>query len=156
MWLAILTKLKHQSHAVHWISERVGNLAMQANLLAILEQASSTHYTNEQATRVQDLLAEVQAAGTRVGAQVLFVFAPEKMQVLSRPRERLRGAAFVERVATQVGAAFVDFTPRLLAEQDLDRIYLPTIGTWRAPGYQLAAEVLSDKLSELGWIDQRD
>src|SRR4029434_10163166 len=38
-WLTSLYWLKHRSHVVHWASERVGQAALQANLLGDLENA---------------------------------------------------------------------------------------------------------------------
>lgn len=127
---------------------------MRADLLADLERASGTYFSAEQASRVRDLLAQIHAESSRLGARTLFVFAPEKMQVLPRPHERLRAAELVAGVAEQTGAAFVDLTPHLVAEPDLGRFYLPTVGTWRAPAYALTAAVLDQAIAQLGWIDE--
>jgi lysophospholipase L1-like esterase len=152
-WLTILNWLKHRSHLVHWVSERLGHAAMRANLLATLEQASSSHFSDEDAERAQELLAGIHAVGSRVGAPTLFVFAPEKMQVLARPQVPLRAASVVAAVAEETGAAFLDLTSVLAEQEDLERLYLNTVGTWKRPAYQLAAESVTRKIIALGWID---
>jgi hypothetical protein len=151
-WLSALNWLKHRSQAVYWISERVGQLAMKLNLLSGLEQASSSHFNDVQARQVQELLTRIQAAGEGVGAHTLFMFAPEKMQVMARQQPPLRAATLVESVAGQTGSGFIDLTPLLLTE-DVDRLYVRTVGTWKAPAYRLAAEAVTKHIVERGWID---
>jgi len=151
-WLIALNWLKHRSHAVYWISERAGQLAMQLNLLSTIEQASSNHFSNAQALQVQELLAQIQNVGEGVEAHTLFLFAPEKMQVMARQRPPLRAATVVEAVAEQTDSGFLDLTPFLLAE-DADRLYVRTVGTWKAPAFRLAAEAVTNHIVERGWID---
>ena len=151
-WLITLDWLKHRSHAVNWISERTGQVAMQLNLLSELEQASSSHFSDAQARQVQELLTQIQAVGEGAGAHTLFLFAPEKMQVIGRQQPPLRAAMLVEAVAEQTGSGFLDLTPLLLAE-NVDRLYLQTVGTWKAPAYRLAAKAVTNHIVEHGWID---
>lgn len=151
-WLIALNWLKHRSHAVNWISERAGQMAMKWGLLSDLEQASSDHFTDRQARLVQDLLVQIQAVAEDAGAYTLFVFAPEKMQVIARQQPPLRAATLVEAVAEQTRSGFLDLTPFLLAG-DVDRLYASTVGTWKAPAYRLAAEAVTNHIVEHGWFD---
>jgi hypothetical protein len=127
-------------------------MAMKWGLLSDLEQASSDHFTDHQARLVQDLLIRIQAVAEDAGAYTLFVFAPEKMQVIARRQPPLRAATLVEAVAGQTRSGFLDLTPFLLAG-DVDRLYASTVGTWKAPAYRLAAEAVTNHIVEHGWLD---
>ena len=151
-WLIALNWLKHRSHAIYWISERAGQMAMQLNLLSDLEQSSSSHFSDIQALQVQELLTQIHAVAEGVGAHTLFLFVPEKMQVIARQQPPLRAAELVGKVAEQTGSGFLDLTPFLLAE-NADRLYLSTVGTWKAPAYRLAAEVVTNYIVEDGWVE---
>jgi len=153
-WLSLLNAWKHRSHALHWISERAGALAMRAGLLADIEQASGTHFTPDAADLAQSLLADIQRVAARAGARTLFVFVPEKMQVLAAGEKPLRAARLVEAAANSTGAAFLDLTPRLRDPSISNRVYYDTVGTWRPHGYEIAAAAVYDALEGLGWIDE--
>ena len=151
-WLTVLKWLKHRSHLVHFVSERVGQAVMRANLLADLEQASSTHFSDEQARLTRELLAKMAAVGEEVGARTLFVFAPEKMQVLPRLEPPLRAAGVVAAVAETTGSAFLDLTPRMVEHEEVERLFLNSVGTWRPETYRLAADAIAKEIIALGWI----
>jgi hypothetical protein len=153
-WLTTLNRLKHRSHAIHWLSERVGTVVMHAGLLSNLERASSSHFSDEQAARARAVLIEMHTVGDRLGARTLFVFAPEKMQVYARLEPPLRAAAVVADVAQTTGSWFLDLTALLLAHEDVERLYLTTVGTWRSEGYQLAADAVTNEIIALGWIHE--
>ncbi len=153
-WLTSIHWLKHRSHLAHWVSERAGQAAIRANLIAALEQASSTHFSDEQARRSRDLLVEFHAAAERVGARTLFVFVPERIQVLTRPQEELRAAGLVAAAADATGSGFLDLTPILTKQEDVESLYLTWIGTWRPRTYRLAAEAVTQKILALGWLDE--
>jgi hypothetical protein len=153
-WLTLLYWLKHRSHLVHWVSERAGQVALRANLVADLERASSTYFSDEQARRARDLLVEFHAAAEAVGARMLFVFIPERMQVLARPKEQLRAAGVVAAAADEAGSGFLDLTPMLTKQEGVESPYLHWIGTWRPRTYHLAAEAVTQKIRALGWLGE--
>jgi len=128
-FLVFVNTWKHRSHLVNQVSERVGSLLMRLGLLARVERASGTYFGPEQAERSQQLLAEIERVATGAGARTLFLFVPEKMQVLGGDAKPLRAARLVEQVARNTGAGFVDLTnvlrdpalqaPLLVAEERL-------------------------------------
>jgi hypothetical protein len=144
--------LKHRSHLAHWVSERAGQMALQANLIADLENASSTHFSDEQARRARDLLVAFHSVAETVGAPMLFVFVPERMQVLAGPKEELRAAKVVADAARETGSAFLDLTPMLAQQENPKDLYLKWIGTWRPPTYRLAADTVAKMILDLGWV----
>jgi len=152
-WLTSIYWLKHRSHLVHWVSERAGQAALQANLIGDLENASSNHFSDEQAQRAHELLIEFSNVAQGVGAPTLFVFVPERMQVLARPTEELRAARVVASAADQASSSFLDLTPTLVKQEDLKSLYLHWIGTWTPGTYQLAADAVTQKIVELRWLD---
>ena len=83
---------------------------------------------------------------------MLFIFIPERMQVLARPKEELRAAAFVAEAADETDSGFLDLTPLLAEQEDVRSLYLRWIGTWRPPTYRLAADAVTQKIVALGWI----
>lgn len=151
-WLTSIYWLKHRSHLAHWVSERAGQVALQANLIADLENASSTHFSDEQARRAHDLLVEFHSVAKTVGAPMLFVFVPERMQVLAGPKEELRAAKVVAQAAHETGSEFLDLTGMLLQQENPKELYLKWIGTWKPPTYGLAASTVAKTILGLGWV----
>ena len=128
LWLRTLASIKHHSHLVHWSSQRVGPFLMRIDVLGDLERASSSHFSEDEVRRTRQLLAEIHAIAARLGARMLFVFVPERMQLLARPTEPLRAAEAAREAARETGAAFVDLTPILVS--DVQRLYWFEIGVW--------------------------
>ncbi len=153
-WLVFLDWLKHRSHVARWASERAGNLAMRTNLLSGLEQASSAHFSDADAQFVKTQFAEIEAVGAALGASTLFLFAPEKMQVLPGEKVPVRAAGVVMAVARETGAGFLDLTAMLVEHPDPESLFLTWIGTWRPETYRLAAALVAEKLVALGWIGE--
>ena len=60
----------------------------------------------------------------------------------------------VTAVAQETGAGFLDLTPMLVEHADPASLYLAWIGTWRPETYQLAAQLVAQKLAALGWIGE--
>ena len=125
---------------------------MRIDVLGDLERASSSHFSEDEVRRTRQLLAEIHAIAARLGARTLFVFVPERMQLLARPTEPLRAAEVVREAARETGAAFVDLTPILVS--DVQRLYWFEIGVWNEAGHRLVAEVLAQEIGALGWIDE--
>ncbi len=152
-WWQVLYWLKHRSHLVHLLSERAGSLAMRTGALSLadLEHASSAHFTDEDAARVKALLGEIRARAGELGAPMLVVFAPEKMQVLAGSASPLPAAEVVRAAAREAGAAFVDLTPQLLAQPRPSELYFDQEGHWRASGHDVVAKIVADEIERLGW-----
>jgi hypothetical protein len=127
---------------------------MRANLLIKLEQASSSHFSDAEAQLVEAQLAQIQALGATLGAHTLFLFAPERMQVMSREETPVRAAGVVMAVARKTGAGFLDLTPMLVEHADPESLYLTWIGTWRPEAYRLAAQLVAQKLAALAWVGE--
>jgi hypothetical protein len=152
-WLRLLNAVKHRSHLVHWISERAGGLLMGIGVLGDMERASSSHFSEEEGRRARELLAEVQAIGARLGARSMFVFAPERMQVVARPTTPLPAAEVVKEAAHEASAGFVDLTPLLVSNAEDPPLYRMEVGMWTEAGHRRVAEALAKEIDALGWIE---
>ena len=147
--------LKHRSHLVHLVSERVGSLAMRTGLLGDWEKASSSHFTAEESETTQSVLREISAAAGRMEAKTMFLFAPEKLQVLGGLAPPLRAARVIEEVAQTTDAAFVDLSYPWASENDVSRLFLEEGGHWTVEGNDFVASVLAHEIEDLGWLDKQ-
>ncbi len=153
IWLRVVNWLKRKSHLAYLVSERVGYLVMRAGLSPQLERLSSGEYfTEDDGRRATDLLVEISRVAERLGAKTLFVFAPDKLQLLSRAMNPLRAATVVQVAALEAGVPWVDLTPELVRRGDFDEIYFVEDGHWTPKGHEQVAQVLTERISDLGLL----
>lgn len=145
-WTIWLNRVKHHSHLLRLISENTGRVLMRAGWLSSLESVSSEYFDCEQAKTARRLLAEVASISNRHGAHVVFLFAPEKMQVLAKPSTELRAARLVREVAESADAGFVDLTPGSVAQDDVESLFSKAEGWWTVAGHRMIASLLLDEI----------
>ena len=152
-WLRQVYRLKQKSHFFHLASERAGYFLSQAGLLARLEKSSSEYFDEEDAERARNLLIEINHVVERLGADILFVFVPEKMQLLSKPKAILRAANVVRSAAAEAGAPWVDLTSSLTSMPDINELYFVQDAHWTSKGHLYVAQVLTERIIQLGLLD---
>ena len=146
--------LKHHSHLIHLASERAGLIAMRAGVLADWERASSSYFTDEDSQLTEDLLTELGLVANRLGASVVFLYAPEKMQVLAGVEELLADAQVVASAADRSGAAYLDLTHAIVTDLEPSRFFLKEEGHWTAAGNELIASHLAKEIVSLGLLEE--
>jgi lysophospholipase L1-like esterase len=156
IWLALPEWLRKKSHLANLISERAGYLAMRAGLLAKLERRSSQYFSEEDGRRARDLLIEIAQVAEQLDAETLFVFAPDKLQLLTKPKNTLRAATVVQAAASVAGAPWIDLTPELVERVDFDELYFVRDGHWTPKGNAWVAEVLTERIGDLGLLRARE
>ena len=149
IWLNALNRLKRKSHLVHLVSNRLGYLAMRTGLLASLERSSSKYFTEEDGARTKDLLIQIARVSEAIGAKTLFVFVPDKIQILSKPKDPLRAAFVVQAAARETNSPWVDLTPELVKRDDLDSLYFVQDAHWSPNGNKWVAQFLANKIDAL-------
>ncbi len=154
VWLTLLNRAKHRSHLVRLLSETAGQALMRANMLSPLESVSSNFFSGEEAETAKQLLTEVAALATQANANTLFVYAPEKMQVLAKPATELRAAELVREVAESVGAGYVDLTPASVARNNIEAQFSKAEGYWTVSGHQMIASQLFQEIVDKRLIDE--
>lgn len=152
VWLRIVEWLKQRSHLAHLVSNRVGNFLMRIGLFDELERSSSSYFTEEDGRRATDYLVEISKVAGRLGAKTLFVFVPDKIQVLSRPKDPLRAAMLVQEAAVVAGVPFVDLASELVKKENLNDLYFVQDPHLTSKGHKLMAQILSKRISDLGLI----
>jgi len=145
-WMTLLNRAKHESHLLRLLSEIAGQALMRANLLSSLESVSSNFFDDNEAETARQLLTEIAMLSKQAGASTVFMYAPEKMQVLAKPSEELRAARLVRDVSESVDAAFVDLTPASVAQGDVEMLFSKAEGYWTESGHQLIASLLFDEI----------
>jgi len=153
VWLSIVNWLKQKSHLFHLVSERIGYLAMRAGLLTELERSSSKYFTEADGERATDLLVKIANVAGQLGAKTLFVFVPDKPQILSRPIEPLRAATTVQAAAEITNAPWIDLTPELVKRIDNEDVYFAQDAHWTPKGHEWVAQVLTEQICDLGLLD---
>ena len=146
--------LKHHSHLIHMASERVGTIAMRAGVLTDWERASSSYFTDEDSQLTEGLLTELGLVGNRLGASTVFLYTPEKMQVLDGAEEPLADAQVVASAADRSGAAYLDLTRVIGTDSEPSRFFLEEEGHWTAAGHELVASHLAKKIVSLGLLEE--
>jgi lysophospholipase L1-like esterase len=155
MWLRVNDWLKLRSHLHSFVSERVGYQLMRAGILGKLEQPSSEYFTAEDARRAIDLLVEIAQTVDRLGAHSLFVFVPDKMQVLSQAEHPFRAATVVQEAATRATVPWIDLSPTLMQRATGFELWYKGEGHWTPAGNRKVAGTLSNQIAELGLIAPR-
>ena len=151
-WLKTVNWLKQRSHLAHMVSNRIGYLAMGLGLLDELERPLSKYFTEEDGRRATDHLIEISKVAHNLGARMLFVFVPEKIQVLSRPQDPLRAAALVQEAAMIADVPSIDLTPELVKTENLDKLYFVQDAHWTSKGHKWMAQILSEGIGDLSLV----
>jgi len=146
--------LKHHSHLVHLASERAGSVVMRAGLLADWERASSSYFTAEDSQLTEGLLTELGLVANRLGASTVFLYTPEKMQVLAGFEQPLADAEVVARAADRSGAASLDLTHAIVMDPEPARFFFKEEGHWTAAGHELVASHLAKEFVTLGLLEE--
>ncbi len=152
LWLRANNWLKTRSHVVSVVSEHLGYLTMRAGLLAALEKPSSEHFTEAEAAVATELLVKIASVADGLGARTLFLFVPEKMQVLSGGEARVRAAGVVETAAAASSAPWVDLTSIFKKRDDRFDLFFGGDAHWTPLGNRVAAEVLAQRIVDLGLV----
>lgn len=150
-WLDVLSRLKHKSHAVHFVSERAGRLAMRTGALGTLERASSAHFTREEAERAASLLEAAGVVAVARGARVLYLFVPEKLQVIGSFHVSVRASAVLDFARRHGDALVVDITPVLIGQTDVESLFGRNEGFLTARAHSLVARELAEAMDTCSW-----
>lgn len=149
-WLRALDWLKAHSHLITLVSERAGYLAARAGILSFVEQALSEYFTTEDARRAIELLVGIANADKRLCAQSLFIFAPDKMQVLTYRTPSLRAANVVADAAHKAGVPWINLAKSMIEVTNKTELYYQEDAHWTPTGHGLAAQLIADKIAEVG------
>lgn len=152
VWMNLVGWMKKQSHLAHLTSNRVGYLAMRMGLLDELERSTSMYFPQDDGKRAMDFLIEITQVVGHLGSKTLFVFVPEKFQVLSRPQNHLRAATLVQEAAIVARVPSIDLTPELVKTERLGELYLVQNTHWTGKGHDWIAQTLSEQIDVLNLI----
>ena len=145
--------LKHHSHLIHLASERAGSIAMRTGVLADWERASSSYFTDEDSRLTEGLLTELGLIANQLGASMVFLYTPEKMQVLAGVEEPQADAQVVASAAGRSDAAYLDLTHAIVTDPEPSRFFREEEGHWTAAGHELVASHLAKEIVSLGLLE---
>lgn len=152
LWLRIIHRLKQKSHLVHLVSERIGYLAIRTGILAKIEHFSCQEFTEKDSSLAVNLLVEIGEMAQQLGAEKIYLFAPEKVQLLVKLGGPLRASKVVKKSAELTNSPWIDLTSALIQNNGLDKLYFKQDSHWTPEGNKFVAHVVMKKIIELNLI----
>jgi lysophospholipase L1-like esterase len=153
-WRA-LDWIKNHSHLAYLFSNRLGYLAMRSGLVGGLERFAGDDFSAEDARRATDLLVQIAQEAERLGARSLFLFTSGQMPVISDTDRPLQAPAVVEAAAKRAKVPWIDVTSIFRRRADRLDLYYVADGHWAPRGHRAAAEILANRIIELGLLRPR-
>lgn len=106
---------------------------------------------DEQLRRFSKALQDFVTRAKHAGAEVLIVYIPDSVQ-LDEPQLQASNR-LVANISREIGAAFVDATPALEAQDDVGDLYLFPFDAHNSPrGHNLIAQAIADKILDVGLL----
>lgn len=144
--------IKSRSHVITLVSESASYLGMRLGLLGGLAAMWGEDFTSEDADRTRQLLILLAQEAQVMGVPVVLVYTTGKAQVIAGDGSPLPSAAVMAAAAAEAGVPWIDMTRKLRARDDRQGLYFIRDGHWTANGHRAVAEILADRLPELGLL----
>lgn len=152
-WLRTLDRLKRRSHLLFMLSERTGYLAMRLGVLGELEGSSAHEFSEELGAKTASLLADLGRTAAEIGARSLYVYVPEKQQVVVNEDSPRPATELMAEAADEVGAPWLDLTVVFRDHPQRLELYYEGDAHWTALGNDVAASAIGKKIVSLGLLE---
>jgi hypothetical protein len=111
-------------------------------------------FTPEDADLTRRLLVLLAREAQSMEVPVVLVYTTGKAQVIAGDGSPLPSAAVLAAAAEEAGVPWIDMTRKLRAREDRQELYFVRDGHWSAAGHRAVAEVLADRLDDLGVLSR--
>ena len=148
-----IRRLKAKSHLVHLVSNGVGYIAVRLGLIDKVDALWGEDFSQDEAARTAELLIAIAQESRQLGAACVFLYTTAKNYVLSGDYELPKSAQMLRDAAERGQVPWIDATPFLRDRPDKTELFFILDGHWSVAGHRAIAELLADRLSELGLID---
>lgn len=142
--------LKRRSHVATLVVEGGSYVGMRLGLLGGLAAMWGEDFTPEDAGRTRRLLVLLAREAQQMGVPVVLVYTTGKAQVIARDAADLPSASVMAAAVAEAGVPWIHMTRELRRRHDRQELYFIRDGHWTAAGHQAVAEVLAQRLAELG------
>ena len=142
--------LKRRSHLATLVSETGSYIGMRLGLLGGVAAMWGEDFTAEDAERTRSLMVLLAREAQAMGVPVIILYTTGKAQVIAGSGDPLPSAAVIAAAAREAGVPWLDMAAELRAREDRQYLYFIRDGHWTAAGHQAVAEVVAERLSELG------
>lgn len=150
--IRLIHTIKSRSHVITLISESASYLGMRLGLLGGVAAMWGEDFTPEDADRTRRLLVLLAREAQAMEVPVVLVYTTGKAQVIAGDGAPLPSAAVMAAAAEEAGVPWIDMTRKLRVREDRQALYFIRDGHWTATGHRAVAEVLADRLPELGLV----
>ena len=141
---------KNRSHAATLITEGLSYIAMRMGLLGGVAAMWGEDFTPEDAEKTRALLVLLAREAQALDVPIVLVYTTGKAQVIAGDGSGLPSKAVVSGAASDAGVPWIDMTDALRSRSDRQELYFMRDGHWTATGHRAVAEVLADRLGEMG------
>jgi len=142
--------LKKRSHVATLISETGSYVGMRLGLLGGVAAMWGEDFTPEDADRTRRLLVMLAREAQAMEVPLVLLYTTGKAQVIAGDGSPLPSAAVMAAAAEEAGVPWIDMTRKFRARDDRQELYFVRDGHWSAAGHRAVAEVLAERLPELG------
>jgi len=144
--------LKRRSHLATLVSETGSYVGMRLGLLGGVAAMWGEDFTHEDAERTERLLVLLAREAKAMEVPMIFLYTTGKAQVIAGDGSPMPSASVMAAAAHEAGVPWIDMTTELRSRPDRQELYFIRDGHWTARGHQAVAEVLADRLPELGML----
>lgn len=142
--------LKRRSHVATLLSEAGSYIGMRVGLLGGVAAMWGEDFTPEDAELTRRLLVLLAREAQAMEVPVVLLYTTGKAHVIAGDGAPLPSVAVMAGAAEEAGVPWVDMTQELRARDDRQELYFVRDGHWTAAGHRAVAEVLANRLEELG------
>ncbi len=145
-----LREVKRRSHLITLVSETASYVGMRMGLLGGVAAMWGEDFTPADADRTRHLLVLLAQEARRMDVPIILMYTTGKAHVIAGDGEPLPSAVLFESAAREAEVPWIDMRQELRTRDDRLELYYVRDGHWTAAGHRAVAEVLAERLAELG------
>jgi len=149
----LLVWVKDQSHLFNLVSNSLGYIGLRLGLVDQIDTLWGEDFPEDAALLASRRLVEIAEESGRLGADCLFLYTTGQNYVLGAHYAPPRSSKVVGDAAAGGKVPWIDATPFLRDRPDRYEQFRALDGHWTAVGHRAIAELLADRILELGFID---
>jgi lysophospholipase L1-like esterase len=150
--LASIHGAKRRSHLFTLISETGSYVGMRAGLLGGVAAMWGEDFTATDSAQTQRLMVLLAREAQSMDVPIVILYTTGKAQVIAGDGAPLRSRSVISAAAEEAGIPWIDMTTELRRRPDRHALYFVRDGHWTAAGHRAVAEVLAERLPELGLL----
>lgn len=144
--------VKRRSHVATLIAEVGSYWGMRFGLLGGLAAMWGEDFSPKDADRTRRLLVLLAREAQQMGVPIVLLYTTGKARIIADDAADLPSAAVMAAAAAEADVPWIDMARELRLRSDRQWLHFVRDGHWTAAGHQAVAEVLAERLAELGLL----